>query len=177
MLWLVSITYFVTICALVCCGHDKNVPTNYILLAVFTFCVSWLVSFTAMRYDPIVVIEAIALTAAITIAVTCYAITTKNDFTIFGPILWIVGWIFVTMWILAGPLGYEWSGNLIWCGIGAFIFSFYLLIDTQMIMSGATSMSRKYEINSDSYILAAVMLYLDIINFFLYILRILGSKK
>jgi FtsH-binding integral membrane protein len=42
-------------------------------------------------------------------------------------------------------------------GIGA-IYSFYLIIDTQLMMGG-----RNKEINLDNYILGAAMLYIDII--------------
>jgi FtsH-binding integral membrane protein len=35
---------------------------------------------------------------------------------------------------------------------------------------------RSYECDEDDYILAAVLLYLDIINLFLYILKLLGNK-
>jgi FtsH-binding integral membrane protein len=35
---------------------------------------------------------------------------------------------------------------------------------------------RKYQCDEDDYILAAVMLYLDIINLFLYILELLARK-
>ncbi len=42
-------------------------------------------------------------------------------------------------------------------GIGA-IYSFYLIIDTQLMMGG-----RNKEINLDNYILGAAMIYIDII--------------
>ena len=153
------------------------------MFALFTFCFSWIVSYTAMRH-PSVVIEAIALTAAVTIAIICYASTTKNDFKPYGQAqFWIVGWIFVTMCIFAWPLGYGWNGSLTWCGIGAFLFSFYLLIDTQLIMRGVPTscltccVASEVECNGRGYILAVVMLYLDMINIFCYILSLLGSKK
>ena len=40
--------YIATICALACCGQDTKVPTNYVLLSIFTFCVSWMVGVTCM---------------------------------------------------------------------------------------------------------------------------------
>jgi FtsH-binding integral membrane protein len=36
---------------------------------------------------------------------------------------------------------------------------------------------RKNVINKDDYVIAAVMIYLDIINIFLYILQILATSK
>ena len=47
----VMVAYIASICAIVCCKMDKKVPVNYILLAIFTVCVSWLVATTTVRYD------------------------------------------------------------------------------------------------------------------------------
>ena len=49
------------------------------------------------------------------------------------------------------------------------LFSFYIIIDTQLIMGG-----RKKEMKLDQYILGAAMLYIDIVRLFLNLLRIMG---
>ena len=54
----------------------------------------------------------------------------------------------------------------------AAIYTVYLLIDTQLIVGGG-----KHQIQMDDYVMGAAMLYLDIINLFLQILKILGKKK
>ena len=46
--------------------------------------------------------------------------------------------------------------------------SMFIVVDTQLLMS---------KLSADEYILCAVNLYLDIVNLFLYILRILNSRK
>ena len=56
---------------------------------------------------------------------------------------------------------------------GASIFSVYLIIDTQMIMGG----HHKYKLSPEEYVMAAIAIYLDILNIFLYILKIVGQKK
>jgi FtsH-binding integral membrane protein len=63
--------------------------------------------------------------------------------------------------------------HLVYCGIGVLIFSIYLIYDTQMMMGG----NHKYSISPEEYIFAAIAIYLDIINIFLYILRIVGAAK
>lgn len=50
---------------------------------------------------------------------------------------------------------------------GALIFSGYILVDTQLVM-------RHYQVEEE--IAAAISLYLDVINLFLSILRILNSS-
>lgn len=164
-------TYIVSICAIVCCGFDKKVPVNYVLLAIFTGSVSWLVGGICLMYNPVIVMEAAGLTAAVVVALTFYAITTKNDFTVFGPILFILGFLLCTAGIMAFFFGLDM--HLLYCVLGVFIFSFYLVIDTQMIIGGT---NKRYTIGVDSYILASVILYLDIINLFLEILKLLGNK-
>lgn len=53
-----------------------------------------------------------------------------------------------------------------------FIYSAYILIDTQLILGG-----KNKELSLDDYILGSVILYTDIISLFLKILQILGKKK
>lgn len=57
---------------------------------------------------------------------------------------------------------------LIACG-GALIFSAYIVYDTQLMMGG----SHKYSISPEEYVFASLNLYLDIINLFLHLLKIL----
>ena len=165
-------TYLSSICALLCCGLDRKVPVNFILLGVFTLCVSWLVAAACVTSEPVAVLEAAALTAAVVIGITIFAFTTKNDFTVCGPVLFVLGMILLTASLLAVIFGP--SENLLFCCLGVFLFSFYLIIDTQLIIGGS---KHRYEIGVDSYILASVLLYLDIINLFLKILEILGRSK
>ena len=54
---------------------------------------------------------------------------------------------------------------------GALIFSLYIVFDTQMMMGG----NHKYSLSPEEYVFAALNLYLDIINLFLYILVIIGA--
>jgi FtsH-binding integral membrane protein len=164
----VLVCYFASICALVCCKMDKKVPVNYIMLSIFTLCVSWIVATTTVRTDPHLVIEAAFLTSAVVVGITVYAVTTKSDYTTFGPLLFCLLLVFITAGILC--CFFPATLRLLYACLGVILFSFYLMVDTQMIVGGK---HRKYEIDEDSYILAAVALYLDIINLFLYILEVM----
>lgn len=57
---------------------------------------------------------------------------------------------------------------LVYCFGGALICMVYIVIDLYIIMKDA---------KIDEYILASIMLYVDIIRLFIFILRIVGSKK
>jgi len=144
-------------------------PINYILTTIFTLCLSTMVGFIAAQYEPQVVTAAAVCTAGMVIGITVYAFTTKNDFTVFGPVLFVVGFAFVFIC----PFFFMWSRtlHLIYAYLGVILFSFYLLFDTQLIMGG-----KRYSIDIDDYIMAAMILYLDIINIFLQLLKIFGNK-
>ena len=49
--------------------------------------------------------------------------------------------------------------------LGVFLFGVYLIFDTQLIMGG-----KRYELSIDDYVVGALILYLDIIMIFLYLL-------
>ena len=51
---------------------------------------------------------------------------------------------------------------------GALLFCGFIIFDTHMIM---------HKLSPEEYILASINLYLDILNLFLYILRILEAAK
>ena len=126
--------YIISICALVCCGLHRINPINYILLAVFTVSVSYIVAVTCLRYNKILVLEAAIMTATMFVGLTAYAVTTKEDFTVCGPIMFIGGSILISSIILMSIFGY--TQNLLYCMLGVFLFSFYIICDTQMIIGG-----------------------------------------
>jgi FtsH-binding integral membrane protein len=49
----------------------------------------------------------------------------------------------------------------------------YIVYDTQLMMGG----NHKYSLSPEEYIFAALNIYLDIINLFLYILTIVGAAR
>ena len=53
------------------------------------------------------------------------------------------------------------------------VFFQYLVYDTQIMMGGG----KQYALSPEEYVFAALNLYLDIINLFLFILRIVAAAK
>ena len=60
--------------------------------------------------------------------------------------------------------------QLIYACLGALVFSIYLIYDTQLVVGKGT-----FSYSLDDAYLAAIQLYLDVINLFLFILQILGG--
>lgn len=68
----------------------------------------------------------------------------------------------------------QWTtfSQTLYCSIGIFVFGLYLIIDTQMVIGG-----KSFAISIDDYVVAALLIYIDIIQLFLYILQILGARR
>ena len=122
-------------------------------------------------HEPKTVFTAAALTAAMVFGLTIYACVTKEDFTeslcgffIVAVLLCMIVAL-IPIYIFVHPL----LAHLMWCTVGVFIFSFYIIWDTQVIIGGK---HKHAEFDVDDYILAAIILYIDIIQLFLYILEL-----
>jgi FtsH-binding integral membrane protein len=96
-----------------------------------------------------------------------YIGVTKSDFTGYGPFLFI----FTIVLIAFGIICIFWQNEiaqLIYASLAALLFSIYLIFDTQMILG---RFQLRYSLD-DAYF-AAIMLYIDIMQIFLQVLRIL----
>lgn len=152
------------------CRYDS--PLNYLCLGFFTLCFSVLMGVITVHYETNIVLLAFSATAFIVVSLTLFAFQTKYDFTGLAPYLFIflMGLIFlgfIQIWFHNQVM------NTVVASFGAIIFSFYLVMDTQMIVGG----DHKLSIGPDEYIIGALMLYLDIINLFLYILQLFSNNK
>jgi FtsH-binding integral membrane protein len=104
-------------------------------------------------------------------SLTFYAIITKRDFASGMAIL--VAFIASTfMFWLFFFINWTSTAQIFYSSIGIFVFGLYLVIDTQLIMGG-----RKIALSIDDYVVAALLLYIDIIQIFLYILSLLTNKN
>jgi len=146
----------------------KSYPTNLLFLAGFTGLEAYSISVIVSFYQSKIVIQAVLLTAGIFVALTLFACQTKYDFTSWMPYLFGALWALILVGFIAVFFPYNSKVEMAYSVIAALIFSGYILVDTQLIM-------RHYHVEEE--IAAAISLYLDIINLFLAILRILNSQQ
>jgi len=146
----------------------KSYPTNLLFLSGFTALEAYSIGVIVTFYDTKIVLLALVLTAGIFVALTLFACQTKYDFTAWQPYLFGALWILILFGFVGAFFPYNSKAELVYGSIAAMIFSGYILIDTQLIM-------RHYHVEEE--IAAAISLYLDIINLFLAILRILNSQQ
>jgi FtsH-binding integral membrane protein len=170
LFWAAMITSFIIIIPLLCFQNlTRKVPINYILLISWTICEAYMVACVCAIFEPVVVLTALACTFAVTGSITLYACYTKTDFTFMGGFIassltLLVSFSFM---VFIFPVL-----NALVCIFGVLLYSLYLLYDTQMIMG---RFGHEYSI--DDYIIAALSIYLDIIQIFLYILQLVARSR
>lgn len=110
------------------------------------------------------------MTLSIVVALTVYAIATPTDFTMMGGFLIVLVMSLIMLGIFSLIAWSPFLDNL-YCCLGIFVAGLYLVYDTQMIVGG-----RRLSISIDDYVIGALMLYLDIIQIFLYLLELFSRK-
>ena len=172
---IMGILFFVVIIAttvifimFACCRETaRKVPTNYILLFTYTFCMCFYLLILCSEYSTKAVFTALVLTVAATLGLTIYSFTTTHDFTFCSGILFA----FITVLIFSFPF-FLWFGSYtFYCILGVMCYSFYLIYDTQLILG-----KFGIEYNIDDYCFAALNLYIDIIYLFIKILYLIGNS-
>ena len=168
--WIALGLSIILIVPLVCFKQlARTVPMNYILLFAWTLCEGYMLAVCCATYDPKVVLLAGLMTAAVTISLTIYAFTTKVDFTFLGGLLFCCATIMLFWGIFS--LIYGVMFNTLYCVLGIIVYSIYLIFDTQLVMG---KLGIEYSV--DDYVFASLMIYMDIIQLFLYILQLFGRK-
>jgi len=176
VVWLAFIPMMVVLCALMCAKN--HYPINYILLFLFTIVEGCVLGIICVMYygagygDQVVL--ASALTVGIFLALTVFTLQSKWDWSWLGPALFAASWIlffwcFVSFWMVPYGAGSAYGGfraqQLISLAFSLVMVGF-IIYDTHMIM--------KY-FGVDDYIIAAIELYLDFINLFVWLLRLLSA--
>ncbi|MBN1494834.1 Bax inhibitor-1/YccA family protein [Candidatus Peregrinibacteria bacterium] len=150
---------------------SKRKPLNYWLFSAFAF-------LTGVSITPIllvatvaggigIVIKALLATVLMFAAAGIIGWTTKKSLEGIGGFLMIalIGMVITGLIGLFIPWGNQFE--MIYSGIGVILFAGYAVYDFNML--------KKYP--EDSYIDAAMHLYLDIFNLFIFILRLLLSNR
>lgn len=171
--WVALVVLIVCIIAMSCCGNvRRKAPMNFIFLGLFTVAQAFMLGVTTSNFDTEAVLLAVGITTAVCLGLTLFAFQTKWDFTVMGGALFVLVIILFVFGLIAMIVKVK-IVTLIYASLGALLFSFYLIYDTQMMLGG----KHKYTISPEEYIFAALNLYLDIINIFLYILTIIGASR
>lgn len=168
----IGITLAIVI-ALSCGGNfRRKTPYNYIALFLFTLCEGYLIGSAAATFQAQDVLTAVGATIVVTIGLTLFAFQTKWDFTLLNGMLYTTLLMLIFFGIMAAIMQSRVLYTLYAC-IAALLFCFYIVFDTQLIIGG----NHKLTISPEEYIFAALNLYLDVVNLFMYLLLIFGRGR
>lgn len=168
------------LCVFMCCPDTmRKTPINYALLLLFTVAESVLVGFVSAQYTVASVLMAFGITTIVVLSLSIFACQTKIDFTGCGPYLFVALMCLMAfgfmLWMCSLFTSFNLEiGRTIYALIGSLIFSMYIVYDTQLIVGGK---HRRHQFSTDDYCMAAINLYIDIIQLFLYILQLFGDRR
>lgn len=145
-------------------------PANIGLTLAFTFAEGvFLAPFLLVMESrqPGIVQQTAILTGSTFAALTAYAFLTRRDFSAWG------GFLVTGLWVLIGTsllnmFFHNQTADLWIAGVGTLLFSGLLVFDTWRLRN---------VYGPDDYVLAAVQIYLDLLNLFLFVLRLLGGGR
>ncbi|KAI4898414.1 hypothetical protein NFI96_023072 [Prochilodus magdalenae] len=150
-------------------SFSRTHPWNLIGLSVVTLSLSFMVGTVASYHDTTAVVIAMGSTLVISFTIIIFSAQTRVDFTICHGIIIILA-VDLLMFGFFSIFFYSSVLQIVYGCLGALLYSLFLAVDCQLVMG-----REKYGLSPEEYIFAALIIYLDIIMIFLYILMILGG--
>ncbi len=165
------IAFLATLAPLLFATRKKtDFPMNIGLVLLFNFAMGVMISpalFFYGRSQPGLIGQAAVLTLGAFGILTLYAFVSRRDFSAWGSFL-IVG-----LWVLIGTMFlnifFQNAAVDLWlASVAVLLFSGLLVFDTWRL--------RNFY-GPDEYVGAAVQIYLDLLNMFMAILRVMGNRR
>ena len=138
------------------------------LLVAFTLTESYSIGVICSFYDSMIVLQAAILTFAVFIGLTFFTLQSKYDFSGMQPFLFSSLFIIIFASFVQIFLPFSRMTDLFMAIFIAIVFCGYIIFDTYMIFE---------RMCPEEYIMASVELYLDVLNLFVSILRILSDSN
>jgi FtsH-binding integral membrane protein len=99
---------------------------------------------------------------------TLYTVLSRRDFSAWGG-FFTIGLVVLLISMLINAFIGSAAGGLWIAAVGVFIFAGLLVFDTwRLVRSG--------QYGQDDYVLAAVSIYLDLLNMFIFLVSLLGGR-
>jgi FtsH-binding integral membrane protein len=150
----------------------RSFPKNIVLTLIFTFIEGiWIAPFLFMaeQRSPGIVGQAGLLTLSTFGVLSLYAVMSRRDFSAWGSFFIVGLWVLIATSVINMFVGSA-LGSLWIAGGTVLVFSGLLVFDTWRIV-------RSGQYGPDDYVPAAVNIYLDLLNLFLAITRLLGGRR
>jgi len=147
-------------------------PKNVLLTLLFTFVEGvFIAPFLAYAEQaaPGTVSQAALLTFAAFGGLSLYATLSRRDFSAWGS-FFVIGLIVLFVAMLINAFVASAAASLWISAVGVLVFAGLLVFDTWRLLRSGT-------FGQDDYVIAAVQIYLDLLNMFLFILSLLGNRS
>ena len=169
---------FVAVIAFTALTYKASASMLKMIFLVYSVLTGITLSVIGVLYDPYAIIAAFAGTVVLFTVLAIYGYMTKEDLSKYRSILIVGGISLVIMGIINIFIQ---SDGLMWIAsmLGVAVFIVFTAYDVNRIKNNVIA----YALEEDASILdkieihGALALYLDFVNLFLYILRILGRRK
>ena len=150
----------------------RDFPKNIALTLIFTFIEGiFIAPFLALAESrtPGIIGQAGLLTLSTFGALSLYAVVSKRDFSAWGSFFMVGLWVLIATSLIS--FFFPSTLGSLWIAAGTvLVFSGLLVFDTWRIV-------RSGQYGPDDYVPAAVNIYLDLLNMFLAITRLLGGGR
>ncbi|KAF8070455.1 UPF0005-domain-containing protein [Lyophyllum atratum] len=141
-------------------------PLNFVLLSTFTLLEAFTLGVVIAFYENRIVIQALIITLGVFLGLTLFTFQSKYDFSGMGPFLFAALIALIMTGFVGVFIPFGKTMDLIFAIGGCLLFSGYIVYDTYLINN---------KLSPDEFIMGAISLYLDFINLFLSILRLLNN--
>ena len=148
-------------------GVRRKPGWNVAALFAFTTVSGLTLGPVMLVYNAGVIQEALVLTVLIFGGLTMYVITSKKDFSFLSGFLFTGLIVVIAGSLLNAFFFHSPAGEFIISAGGVILFSGFILYDTSNIL-------RHYDV--EDYTSATLALYLDLLNLFLFLLRLLSNR-
>lgn len=142
------------------------VPRNYILLSIFTLLWGYMVAGFSQWFEPSDVMTAACITLGMTIGLTLFACFCKMKLTVLWGIAAAGSIAVIPLFLFCIIFPSKLLFNIL-CFVVIILTAIYIIWDTKMIME---------KLELDEYIIGALMLYVDIVQLFMWVLSLLGNN-
>lgn len=165
------IAFFASLVPLLVATRKKaEFPFNIGLVLLFNFVMGVIISpalYFYGRTQPGLIGQAAVLTLGAFGILTLYAFVSRRDFSAWGSFLMVGLWVLIATSLLS--LFFQNSAVQLWlASVTVLLFSGLLVFDTWRLRN---------IYGPDEYVGAAVQIYLDLLNIFMAILRVMGNRR
>ena len=188
LLGAIFVIVFLSVCGIPYADYKVSAaPVNYLLLpATVALAIPLYEKLDLLKANAAAIIAGISVgtlvmaflaTAVYFGLMAVYGTTTHKDLTGWGPRLMMALVAMIVTSLVGALFGVGFGTSVLYCGIGLVVFMLLTAYDTQKLRQIYAYYAGDAELAEKASIYGALTLYLDFINIFLYVVRLMGNNR